>query len=152
MRTQEQTLLQHLQTHGTITQREAITEYSIQSLTRRITTLRNAFHIISTTFKKNPITGQRYAQYALVPPTKPEVTPVAPAVAAVAPTPAAPKVGDRVEFIVDYNMDLPAAWRVLKGSKGEITRVPKDPTLPYSVRLDNSTLAASFSFRFKVIA
>lgn len=66
MRTQEQTLIAHLTTHRTITRREADTEYSIQSLTRRITTLRDAGYKISSTFKKNPITGQRYVQYTLL--------------------------------------------------------------------------------------
>lgn len=66
MRTQEQILIAHLTTHRTITRREADTEYSIQSLTRRITTLRNAGYRISTVFKRNPITDQRYAQYTLL--------------------------------------------------------------------------------------
>lgn len=66
MRTQEQTLINHLVEHRTITRREADVEYSIQSLTRRITTLRKVGFRISTIFKKNPITGQRYAQYTLL--------------------------------------------------------------------------------------
>jgi hypothetical protein len=65
-RTQEEILITHLVEHRTITRREADTEYSIQSLTRRITTLRNAGYRISSTFKKNPVTGQRYVQYTLL--------------------------------------------------------------------------------------
>lgn len=65
-RTQEQILIAHLTVHRTITRREADTEYSIQSLTRRITTLRKVGYRIRTQWKKNPVTGQRYAQYQLL--------------------------------------------------------------------------------------
>lgn len=63
---QNQKLLKHLKKTGHITQREAIMDYSIQSLTRRIRDLRDAGHDIASVPKKHPITGQRYVEYALV--------------------------------------------------------------------------------------
>ncbi len=63
--TQEAVLLKHLRRAGSITQREAIMDYSIQSLTRRVTELRDrGFNIISVP-KLHPLTGQRYVRYVL---------------------------------------------------------------------------------------
>lgn len=62
---QNQKLLKHLKTTGHITQRQAIMDYSIQSLTRRIRDLRDEGHKIDSVPKTHPITGQRYVEYAL---------------------------------------------------------------------------------------
>jgi biotin operon repressor len=64
---QTQTLLKHLRTtksHG-ISQREALIDHGIQSLTKRISELRAAGYNIKTVHKKHPITGQRYARYVM---------------------------------------------------------------------------------------
>jgi len=63
--TQLQTLMTHFKKAKSITQREAMVDYSIQSLTRRITELRDMGFNIETQHKKHPITGQRYARYVL---------------------------------------------------------------------------------------
>lgn len=63
--TQEDTILKHLRTSGSITQREALMDHSIQSLTRRITTLRNRGYNIRGIQKVHPVTGQRYKRYVL---------------------------------------------------------------------------------------
>lgn len=63
--TQTEILTAHLKRVGHISQREAIFEYSIQSLTRRIADLRKSGMKIKTVFKHNPVTGQRYARYTL---------------------------------------------------------------------------------------
>lgn len=56
---------QHLVTTGSISQREAMVEYSTGSLTKEITRLRNAGIKIDTVRKVHPITGKRYARYVL---------------------------------------------------------------------------------------
>jgi hypothetical protein len=61
------TILTHLKNAGTITQREAIMDHSVQSLTRRITELRDAGYTIPGKWKKHPITGQRYMRYSFNP-------------------------------------------------------------------------------------
>jgi len=58
-------VLKHLKNTGTITQREALMDHSVQSLTRRITELRDAGVKIVGTWKKHPLTGQRYMRYSL---------------------------------------------------------------------------------------
>lgn len=63
--TQTQGLLKHFRTAGSITQREAIMDYSIQSLTRRITELRDAGFNILSVWKKHPVTGQDYMRYVM---------------------------------------------------------------------------------------
>ena len=63
--TQTDIILNHLKKTKSITQREALIDYSVQSLTKQISNLRKmGFNIIST-FKKHPTTGQRYARYTL---------------------------------------------------------------------------------------
>jgi hypothetical protein len=63
--TQEQQILKHLRKAGSITQREALMDHSIQSLSRRITSLRvDGFNIIGVP-KTHPVTGQRYIRYTL---------------------------------------------------------------------------------------
>lgn len=60
---QARIVLNHIKLAGSITQREAIQDHSVQSLTKRISELRSAGHDIKTTFKRHPITKQRYARY-----------------------------------------------------------------------------------------
>ncbi len=64
--TQNQILFAHLKRTGSISQREALVDYSIQSLTKRISELRDMGYNIVTQHKKHPVTGQRYARYLLV--------------------------------------------------------------------------------------
>ena len=56
---------QHLVTTGSISQREAMVEYSTGSLTKEINRLRNAGVEIKTVRKTHPITGKSYARYVL---------------------------------------------------------------------------------------
>jgi hypothetical protein len=62
---QARTILSHLKRAGSISQREALIDYSVQSLTRRITELRDAGLNIISECKRHPTTGQRYARYVL---------------------------------------------------------------------------------------
>lgn len=62
---QAQLVLSHLRTAGSITQREAILDHSVQSLTRRITEIQDAGYRISREDKRHPVTDQRYARYTL---------------------------------------------------------------------------------------
>lgn len=62
---QAHTVLTHITKAGSITQREAIVDHSVQSLTRRITEIRDAGFDIAAEFRYHPITGQRYARYSL---------------------------------------------------------------------------------------
>lgn len=59
------TVLDHLVKAGTITQRQAMADHSIQSLTKRISELRDAGVEVEGEWKRHPITGQRYMQYRL---------------------------------------------------------------------------------------
>lgn len=59
------TVLTHLRVAGSITQREAILDHSVQSLTRRITELQDKGYQILREDKKHPLTSQRYARYSL---------------------------------------------------------------------------------------
>jgi len=63
--TQQQLIIKHLHKAGSITVREAIVEYSIQSLTKRIQELRELGHEIVSTTKFHPMTGQKYVRYSL---------------------------------------------------------------------------------------
>lgn len=60
---QNEVLIKHFRKTRSISQREAIVEYSIQSLTKRISELRSMGYKIKTIHKKHPITGQKYARY-----------------------------------------------------------------------------------------
>ena len=64
--TQLNKILTHMRKTGSITQREAIIEYSIQSLTKRISELRERGCNIISNVKYHPITGQKYVRYILV--------------------------------------------------------------------------------------
>lgn len=63
--TQNQRILKHLRKAGSITVREAIVEYSIQSLTKRIQELRDDGYNIISVVKRHPVTGQKYTRYIL---------------------------------------------------------------------------------------
>ena len=65
MTTQNTLILKHLKKAKSISQREALVDYSIQSLSKRISELRLQGHNIVTKHKKHPVTGQRYARYVL---------------------------------------------------------------------------------------
>jgi hypothetical protein len=60
---QAKTILNHLNDAGSITQREAIMDYSVQSLTRRITEIRDAGFKVSGVWKTHPTSNQRYMRY-----------------------------------------------------------------------------------------
>jgi hypothetical protein len=64
--TQNQKIIAHLKRAGSITQREAIIDYSIQSLTKRISELRHEGFKIVSKLKHHPITKQKYVRYELV--------------------------------------------------------------------------------------
>ena len=63
--TQNQVILKHLRKAGSITVREALVEYSVASLTKRIQELREAGHEIVSNVKFHPVTGQKYVRYTL---------------------------------------------------------------------------------------
>lgn len=63
--TQNQIIIKHLRKAGSITVREAMVEYSIQSLTKRIQELREAGNAVVSTVKYHPMTGQKYVRYSL---------------------------------------------------------------------------------------
>jgi biotin operon repressor len=63
--TQNDIIYAHLKRAGSISQREALADYSVQSLTKRISELRDMGYNIMTQHKKHPVTGQRYARYVL---------------------------------------------------------------------------------------
>jgi hypothetical protein len=65
MKRQTETVLSHMKRTGSITQREALIDYSVQCLTKRIQELRDSGYQIETLTKKHPTTGQRYARYVL---------------------------------------------------------------------------------------
>ena len=63
--TQNQILLKHFKKAKSISQREALVDYSIQSLTKRISELRCMGYRIKTVHKNHPVTGQKYARYVM---------------------------------------------------------------------------------------
>ena len=63
--TQNQIILKHLNKAGAITVREAIVEYYIQSLTKRVQELRESGYHIKSHVKYDPVTGQKYVRYTL---------------------------------------------------------------------------------------
>ena len=63
--TQNAKIMKHLKKAGSITVREAMIEYSIQSLTKRIQELREAGNHIISEVKQHPMTKQRYVRYSL---------------------------------------------------------------------------------------
>ncbi|MCA0324029.1 MAG: helix-turn-helix domain-containing protein [Proteobacteria bacterium] len=61
---QGKALLSYLNTTGSITQRDAILDLGVQSLTKRIHELR-AFYVIVSDTRRHKTTGQRYVRYFL---------------------------------------------------------------------------------------
>lgn len=59
-------IIKHLQTAKGLTVREALIEYSISSLTKRVHELRGMGYDIESVRKTHPVTGQRYTRYFLV--------------------------------------------------------------------------------------
>lgn len=66
MKTQHTKIIQHLKAAKGLTVREAMIEYSISSLTKRINELRTMGYDIESVRKKHPVTGQRYTRYFLL--------------------------------------------------------------------------------------
>ena len=66
MKPQLKTILKHLDTVGSITNREAIVEYNIMSLPRRINDLEELGYKFNKELKAHPVTGQRYKRYHLL--------------------------------------------------------------------------------------
>lgn len=64
------TVYRHIARTGSITQREALLDHSVQSLTRRITEIADAGIEINREDRKHPLTGQRYARYSLACPDR----------------------------------------------------------------------------------
>lgn len=63
--TQVEQILAHIKQAGSISQREAMLEYSIQSFTRRIADIREmGINLVGET-KRHPVTGQEYTRYSL---------------------------------------------------------------------------------------
>lgn len=62
---QNEIILNHIRRAKSISQREALIDHGIQSLTKRISELRGMGYKIKTVHKKHPITGQRYARYVM---------------------------------------------------------------------------------------
>lgn len=63
--TQHAKIMKHLKKAGSITVREALVEYSIASLTKRIHELRSGGHRIISEVKFHPVTQQKYVRYSL---------------------------------------------------------------------------------------
>jgi len=63
--TQHTMILKHLRATTGLTVREAMIEYSISSLTKRIQELRDMGYDIVSNKKSHPVTGQRYVRYTL---------------------------------------------------------------------------------------
>lgn len=59
-------LLAHFKKAKSITVREAMIEYSIQSLTKRIQELRGMGHNIVSVQRRHPVTKQRYVRYHMM--------------------------------------------------------------------------------------
>jgi hypothetical protein len=63
--TQHHIILNHLRKNGSMTQREAMVDYSIQSFPKRISELRGMGYDITHQRKFHPTTGQMYYRYFL---------------------------------------------------------------------------------------
>jgi hypothetical protein len=63
--TQHDKIMKHLIKAGSITVREAMVEYSVSSLPKRIQELRELGNEIISNIKFHPITGQKYTRYTL---------------------------------------------------------------------------------------
>jgi hypothetical protein len=63
--TQAQLIIKHLSKTGSISQREAMLEYGVASLTKAMSRLRKEYVILDD-WHKNPITEHRYKRYWVV--------------------------------------------------------------------------------------
>jgi len=63
--TQVEKILNHIQKNGSITQREAYLDYSIQSFHRRLSDIREMGIKLLPVTKVHPTTGQEYTRYYL---------------------------------------------------------------------------------------
>jgi hypothetical protein len=63
---QNKTILKHMGVTGSITVREAIVDYNIMSLPRRILDLEELGYEFKREKKQHPVTGQRYTRYHIV--------------------------------------------------------------------------------------
>lgn len=62
------TMLRRILSEGhTVTQRSALLDYGIMALPRRIADLKERGFPVSTTMRRNPTTGQRFAEYRMAP-------------------------------------------------------------------------------------
>jgi hypothetical protein len=99
MTPQVQTLLTHLQQHGSISQAEAGLVYRIRALPRRIADLKAEGYNIKRELKVDPM-GQRYARYSLI---------------------VRPKVGDRVRVVTEGDLSSDGLYYHV-GAEGVITK------------------------------
>jgi hypothetical protein len=65
--TQYEKILNHIRRAGHITVRQALLDYSIQSLTRRIVDLEEMGFVFEREVKHHPVTMQRYTRYKFHP-------------------------------------------------------------------------------------
>jgi hypothetical protein len=65
--TQLESIIRHINYAGHITNRQALIDYSIQSLTRRIVDLEEKGFRFIKEEAQHPVTGQRYTRYRLDP-------------------------------------------------------------------------------------
>jgi hypothetical protein len=63
---QQLQIIVHMRNAGGISQRDAILDYSISCLTKRISELRAMGYDIASVKCNHPVTGQRYTRYTLV--------------------------------------------------------------------------------------
>lgn len=63
--TQADRIIEHIKKNGSITQREAYIDYSIQNFSARLSELKQAGYTITKREKKHPVTGQKYTRYYL---------------------------------------------------------------------------------------
>jgi hypothetical protein len=63
--TQHDKIINHIRKNGSITQREAYIDYSIQGFTARISELRDRGYHLARVTRRHPVTGQAYSRYFL---------------------------------------------------------------------------------------
>lgn len=62
-KTQVEKLIHHMMEHGPISQREAMIDYHVSSLTRRICDIEEMGYVVHRKENKNPVTGNVYTRY-----------------------------------------------------------------------------------------
>lgn len=63
--TQAEAIIHHIETTGSITQREAMLEYGVQSFTKRLCDIEAKGHVLIKQRKVHPVSGQRYTRVYL---------------------------------------------------------------------------------------